>query len=853
MAQEHFQTDTAAGLSTSEVRQRRKQYGPNRIQREKSRGVIKLLLEQFTSPLILILIAAALMSWGVGYLPDQEPKTLDAILILIIVVVSGLLGFFQNYRAERTLEALKKMAGHSARVIRDGTLTEVPLREIVPGDVVTIEGGDVIPADARITEATRLSVNEAPLTGESEAVDKAADDTVFMNTYVYGGEATGIVQATGMDTKMGEIADELQNIEDDATPFTKQLNKFARTISIGAGFLIIVTMIIGLFRYGVYESLLTAVSLAVAAIPEGLPAIITLTLAIGARAMSRKKALIRKMSVTESIGTVDVICADKTGTITKNEMTVTQLRYAGNDYHVDDMDEESWQHVTPLIRAGVLCNSAHIGMKDGEETYLGDATETASLKLGARREITQEGLSEQYEHIDKVPFSAERKRSTHVYSHGDTTTAYIKGAPEVILQRCVSQYDGEHEQDFSEETRQALLERVDALADQGLRVLAFAYKRDVSPNDDADAVESELVFLGLQAMMDPPHEGIADALKETRQAGIDTLMLTGDNPNTAQAIASKVGLQSNGVMTGDELEETDDAELKRRIDDGLKIFARVSPFHKLRILKLLRNDHHVAMTGDGVNDVLALKRADVGIAMGKRGTEVAKEASDIILLNDSYLSIVAAIREGRRIFDNVRKFINYLSVTNIAEVLVIFILTTALTLKEPLLLPVHLLWINLLTDGLPALALGADPARRDTMQRPPRRKNEPIVNRRLGIIIASISVLITALLIAMYAMVSSLGPDVVTTTLFTGFIILELLRIAVVRQQEELSWGSNPWLLWAIAFTIVLQLLLLYTPINTYFHVVPLGMFPWLVILFTAAFGFIAAMLITNLIIKYVK
>jgi len=372
---------------------------------------------------------------------------------------------------------------------------------------------------------------------------------------------------------------------------------------------------------------------------------------------------------------------------------------------------------------------------------------------------------------------------------------------------------------------------------------------DVDPDADDDQIETDLTFIGLQAMIDPPHDNIDKALAETRAAGITTLMLTGDNPVTAKAIADQVGLVSNDVLTGQQTENLADEELLDRISGGTAVFARVSPFHKLRILKLLRRDHRVAMTGDGVNDVLAIKRADVGIAMGQRGTEVAKEASDIVLLDDNYKSIVAAVREGRRIFDNVRKFVNYLFVSNIAEILVIFILTLILSLEEPVLLPLHLLWINLLTDGAPALAFGADPAREDIMRRPPRKKNEPIVNRRLGMIIGTMSTLYTAFLILVFFIMVPYGVPVASTTLFTGFIIFEFMRIGVIRQTEALSWSVNPWLLVGVGVSILLQLVLLYTPLNELFHVVPLGVYPWLVLIVTSALGFACSLVLVKAVL----
>jgi Ca2+-transporting ATPase len=548
------------------------------------------------------------------------------------------------------------------------------------------------------------------------------------------------------------------------------------------------------------------------------------------------------MSVTESVGTVNIICTDKTGTLTKNDMQVTDLWYAGNSYNVSDEDEDVPSEVQEdLVTAGVLCNAAHTGKEEEKKVFLGDATETASLKLGEKFGITQEQLHDERTYLDEVPFSSERKRSTHIYRADDIVTAYTKGAPEVILERCDRIMTADGVKELSSEHKDQLLKTVTQYAESGLRLLAFSYKEGVDAGADEDTIENNMVFIGLQAMMDPPHEEIQQSFAETRKAGIDTLMLTGDNPVTARAIAQKVGLETTDVLTGEQTEEREDEELYERIRKGTHVFARVSPFHKLRILKLLQQDHRVAMTGDGVNDVLALKRADVGIAMGERGTEVAKEASDMILMDDNYASIVAAIRQGRRIFDNVRKFINYLFVSNIAEIFVIFILTLALTLEEPVLLPLHLLWINLLTDGAPALALGADPANEDIMRRSPREKNAPIIDQRLAIIIGAMSALYVALLIAIYFLLREEGAAVATTGLFTGFVLLEFIRIAVIRAQEKIGWFANPWLLGGLVFSLGLQIALIYSPLAPYFHVVPLDWYPWSVMLAVAVIGFVCS------------
>jgi len=840
------------GLTTEEARRRIKKYGANEIKRIHRINPVKIFISQFTSPLTLILIAAALISWGIGILPGQESNIIDTVLILVIVFASGISGFFQEYKSEKTIEAIQKMAVPLAKVIRDGKETEIKITDIVPGDVVILESGDIVPADAKLIESFGLKIDESILTGESEAVKKKAADEVFMNTLVNTGSAKAIITNTGMKTKLGSIALKLQEIKEEKTPFQVELSKFSRRISLAITGIIAVIMVVGLSKYSLYLSFLTAISLAVAAIPEGLPAVIVLTLASAAKVMSKKNALIRKLAVTESVGSVDIICTDKTGTLTKNEMTVTKLFFDDKVFGLSDIDRETARRIKPLLVCGVLCNNSGAGCDEkGNMKYLGDQTEIALRKISDRFGFSKENLEKEYKRVDEMAFTSKRKMMSVVCKHWDSKMFFIysKGAPEVIIEKCNRIYKNGKAVKMGRSDKEKILKQNKEFASKALRVLGFAFSETKSP----ECMEKNLVWLGLQAMIDPPRTEVKNALNECRTAGIRVIMLTGDNPLTAKAIADEIGLKSRRVIEGEYIDRLSERELEKELDSGVNIFARISPFHKLRILEILKKNSRVAMTGDGVNDALALKKADVGIAMGIRGTEVAKESSDMILLDDNFATITAAIKEGRRIFDNIRKFVNYLFVCNFAEVGILFLATLLLTLKEPILLPVQLLWVNLLTDGLPALALGIDPARPDIMLKPPRKKEEPIINKRLWCLIGTIGSNKMLILFATFFFILPLGVESARSALFTGFILYEFVRVATIRYQERLGWLSNKWLLGALIGSVLLQLMIIYTPLNVFFHIIPLGVYEWTVLVTGVIVSYITAIAITKVVVRFVR
>ncbi len=814
------------GLTTKAAKERLEKYGENTIKREEKTSAFRLLLSQFLSPIIILLIFASLISFAVNFVKHED--FFDSILILFIVFAAGIAGFIQDYKAERAVEALQKMATPNAKVIRDGREIKIKATEVVPGDLIVIEGGDVIPADAKIIDG-RLEVDESPLTGESKAVKKKPGDKIFSGCGVYAGRVIAKVFATGMNTEVGKIAGKMQEIKTEDTPFQLHMKKFTGKLVLITGLIIVITFIAGFDKYGPLMAGLVAVSLAVAAIPEDLPAVVTIALSLGARDMVKRNALVRRLAITESMGSVDVICTDKTGTLTKGEMEVSELWFLKESSAARDM----------AIDCCYYCNDSKAIFESREKRWVGDETDVA-LKRFSKKKVKHLGGR-----IDEIPFTSERKMMSVICEMENEKIIFSKGAPEVIIGKCSKAANGEKITKLDRKLKNRILNKNRELASKGYRVLALAYKKYEKP------VEKNLTFVALVALSDPPRPEVKKAIKDCYSAGIRIMMITGDNPLTAKAIADEIGIKTASVVSGNDIDKMSEAELRETLDKGINIFARTSPFHKLRILEVLQKKKHVvAMTGDGVNDALALKKADVGISMGVKGTEVAKEASDIVLLDDNFATIRDAIKEGRRIFDNIRKFVDYLLTCNVAEVSVVFLTTLFLTLKYPILLPVQILWINLITDGLPALALSIDPARPDVMKRKPRKRAEGIINKKLALLIGGIGIKKSIVILGTFFISLALtnNIDIARTTLFTGFIMYEFVRIGVIRYNEKLAslkdWLANKFLFYSMLLSLILQLILIYTPVSRYFNVIPLGLVEWSILIGGTIIGFALGILI---------
>jgi Ca2+-transporting ATPase len=795
----HLQVQ-ADGLTSTEAAQRLEKYGENQLYEAPRASFWKTLWDQLNNFVVILLIVASVISALLG-------DYIEAAAILAIVVLNSVLGIFQERRAEEALAALKRLAAPDAQVIRDGHRQPVPARNLVPGDIVYLEAGNYIPADVRLLEAINLRIEEASLTGESLPVQKNAasvmdknvplgdrKNTAFMGTLVSYGRGRGVVVSTGMRTQLGLIASMLQNVETEVTPLQRRLDQLGKSLSIGSLILVAVVFIVALFNYTdvsqisggffdyvkeyaseITEVFIIAVSLAIAAVPEGLPAVVTISLALGMREMITRHALIRKLSSVETLGSATTICSDKTGTLTQNEMTVTRIWSDGQfidvtgtgyvpkgDFLVDGktVDMTKYPAALTTLWLGVLNNDSEIeitGENEGAQTYriVGDPTEGALHVAAAKAGAAHIQIDEAYPRENEVPFDSERKRMITIHnvseprpndpspfyneSHKDWDVIAVKGAPDVVLGLC-SRYQAMNDESkpLDEAGRERILAANDAMTENALRVLGLAYRveKDVPNNPEdikTEELEKDLVFVGLVGMIDPARTEVKPALERARHAGIRTVMITGDYPNTAKAIAETIGLLIPGhkVRTGAEVDAMSDEELKREIETT-DVFARVSPEHKMRIVDALQaNDEIVAMTGDGVNDAPAIKRADIGVAMGITGTDVAKETADMVLTDDNYASIVAAVEQGRIIYSNIRKFVFFLLSSNVAEIMIIFLATLA-GLPAPL-TAIQLLWLNLITDGAPALALAMEKGDPDIMDHKPRSKKEPIVNRSMGV------------------------------------------------------------------------------------------------------------------------
>jgi len=864
-----FDTHPQRGLTAEEAAQRLARYGPNQLREVPRPGFWRMLLDQFNNFLVLILIAASLVSFLLG-------DYIEAIAILAIVILNAILGVVQESKAEEALAALKKMTAPEAQVIRDGHRQTIPAREVVPGDIVLLESGNYVPADVRLVESVNLQIDEASLTGESVPVRKRAEvvldreiplgdrgNSAHMGTLVTYGRGRGVVFATGMHTQIGLIAEMIQSYEEEPTPLQVKLNQLGRWLGVIALSLCGVIFLVGLLR-GVQwlEMFLVAVSLAIAAVPEGLPAVVTICLALGMQRMIKRHALLRKLAAVESLGSATIICADKTGTMTQNQMVVVRLwaddsilTVTGEGYHPEGdfrrdgqpVDLEEYPGAKLLLRGALLCNDAYLETSglDTQRTYrlVGDPTEGALVVAAAKAGLWKEEVEEVQPRLAEIPFEAERKRMSTIHPDPKTKgyVAYIKGAPDVVLQLCNRIYIRGREEPLSPKKREDIIQVNASLASQALRLLGVAYRplKELPEEHQAGQVEEDLVFVGLLGMIDPPRPEVREAIALARRAGIRTVMITGDYPNTAMAIAKELELfhKDGGLLTGAGLDRLDEAEFAHRVEE-FDIYARVSPQHKVRIVEALKeNGHVVAMTGDGANDAPALKRADIGVAMGITGTDVSKETADMVLTDDNYASIVAAVEEGRIIYSNIRKFIFFLLSCNVAEILVIFL---AMMAGWPLpLTAIQLLVLNLITDGAPALALGLEKGDPDIMERPPRPPKEPVINRDMvwGIAVQSIAKPATTLIA--FRLGLHWFPDnlhAAQTMAFATLSFSELLRAYTSRSERFSIFAigpfSNRYMQWAVATSFAILLAIIYVPfLDPIFDTAFLGVREWMVMI----------------------
>jgi Ca2+-transporting ATPase len=820
----HLDTNLAHGLTAAEAASRLERHGPNALPEGKRRSPLRIFFSQFADVMILVLLAAAAVSMFVG-------EAQDTLAIVVVVTLNAMIGFVQEYRTERAIAALRQMSSPTIRVRRSGEVATLPSHEIVPGDVLYLEAGNIVPADVRLTETAHLRIAEAALTGESNPVEKAMQtlettdlplgdrsNMAYKGTTVTYGRGSGIVVATGLATELGKIATLLSGAEEGKTPLQKRLASFGGRLAIAVLAICVIVFAAGLMR-GEPPLLMfmTAISLAVAAIPEALPAVIAVSLALGAYRMVGQKALVRRLPAVETLGSITYICSDKTGTLTQNRMHAEAFFANGTDQ--PDLDQPLWRS---LFEALALNSDATLG-KTGHAT--GDPTEIALLETALEHGADRAALETAQPRAAEVPFDSERKRMTTLHRQETGYVAYSKGAPESILQCCASQLGNEGATPLQSDQWQA---QAEAMAQSGLRVIAVAMRRlEALPEPLAD-VERDLTLLGLVGLMDPPRREAHHAVAECKAAGITPVMITGDHPATAITIAHRLGIVENGgaaVLTGTDLNTLSDDELRQRVGT-IRVYARVDPSQKIRIVDALQaNGEFVAMTGDGVNDAPALKSSDIGVAMGKGGTDVARESAHMILLDDNFATIVHAVREGRRIFDNIRKFIKYGMTSNAGEIWVI-LLAPFLGLPIPL-LPIHILWINLVTDGLPGITLAVEPAERHVMQRPPRPPQESIFAHGMWQHILWVGLLMGGVTLLTQAWAINQEGAHWQSMVFTVLTLSQLGHVLAVRSEREsiftIGLFSNRPLLFVLIGTIALQMATLYLPaLNPIFRTEPL-------------------------------
>lgn len=863
-----FDTNSLNGLSESQVAENLERNGLNEITSKKKKTVFKMLLEQFTDFMIIILLIAALVSGIIGV--QNGEGVADSIIILVIVILNAIIGVAQELKAQKSLDALKNLSAPHCKVIRNGKMQTIESKYLVPGDLVSLETGDYVPADLRIVEAINLKIQESALTGESVPVDKFDDvieaknvgigdkaNCAFSSSLVTYGRGKGIVTSTGMNTEVGKIASMIQDVDESETPLKKRLEALGKTLGIAALCICILIFIVGAFIYKkeALSMFMTAVSLAVAAIPEGLPAISTIVLSIGVQRMVKRNAIIRTLPSVETLGSATVICSDKTGTLTQNKMTVEKIFYNdelfSSDEKINNMDDQ----LNLLMNSMILCNDTKIKEENNKLITLGDPTETALVDLGIKYNIIKTDIENLYKRVEEIPFDSERKLMTTVHEKGGKYIAYTKGAVDELLARCTRIYINNQELPLTDEHVEEISKVNYEMGSHALRVLAMAYKTlDMLPSkEEMQSLESGLVFIGMVGMIDPARPEAKEAVEKCKNAGIKPVMITGDHKVTAVAIAKEIGIlgENDTAITGSELEKMTQEELEKNVQN-YAVYARVSPEHKVRIVKAWQSKGEVvAMTGDGVNDAPALKTADIGAAMGIVGTDVAKEAADVVLTDDNFATIVSAVEEGRRIYDNILKAVQFLLSSNIGEIITLFV-ATMLNWIEPL-LPIHILWVNLVTDSLPALALAVDPAEKNIMNRK-AKKNNNIFSKGMiwriiyqGIMIGCLTLLAFSIGCNFDYHNEALMPQAQTMA-FAVLAVSQLVHVFNIRSNKDsifkIKFKTNKTLLIANFVSFLLMLLVLEVPfLQEVFEIANLDFSHWMITIILA----VAPLLIVEL------